>query len=71
MRRDPTLAPAVYIERYGVPIIGSAMWIRCKKAGCFDEPEHDEEEQLGNLKGANALEEFFREEAEREFTLDL
>lgn len=62
------LPPAIYIERYGVPSVGSDMWIRCKDAGCFDHHEH-EEEGLGGAGGA--LEDYFREEAERDFFLVL
>lgn len=61
---DPTLAPGLYIERYGVPKLGSEMWVRCKDAGCFDE---EREEDLGEV--GNELDDFLREEAEREFVL--
>lgn len=63
------LPPAVYIERYGVPRVGSEMWIRCKDAGCFDPAEqHDEADGRG---AGSALEDLWREEAERDFLLVL
>lgn len=64
------LPPALYIERYGVPSVGSEMWIRCKDDGCFDSPEHDDEGELGT-RGGSSLEDLWREEAEREFFLVL
>lgn len=68
------LPPGIYIERYGVPRVGSEMWIRCKDAGCFDQHEHEDEEvdgKLGAREGGSALEDLWREEAEREFFLVL
>ena len=66
--RDLTLAPDVYIERYGVPKIGSEQWSRCKDAGCFDDDKTvDEEVDLG---GAVMLDEYIREEAMKEFKLE-
>lgn len=71
---DPTLlAPAVYIERYGIPRIGSEMWIRCERVGCFDTNakneellEREAEEAAGSIQ---ALDHMLREEAEKEFQL--
>lgn len=46
------------------------MWIRCKTAGCFDEPESSSEqrEEEGRTR-IRALEDLFRQEAERDFEL--
>lgn len=64
---DPTLAPAIYIERYGVPRIGSDQWVRCDRAGCFkEEGEQELEDAVGSTK---ALDDLLREEAEKDFQL--
>lgn len=47
---DTTLAPALYIQKYGVPPVGSQMWIRCFNYGCFDE---DDEEIVAMMKGVD------------------
>lgn len=65
-RPDPTLAPATYIERYGVPHIGSDQWIRCNRAGCFNEENEMDDIGAGSTK---ALDELLREEAEKDFQL--
>lgn len=62
------LPPAIYIERYGVPRVGSEMWIRCKDAGCFDQYEDADEEARD---AGSKLEDLWREEAERDFYLVL
>lgn len=67
--RDHTLAPQVYIDRYGVPMVGSEMWIRCKTAGCFDVPESSPERAEEGRSRIAALEDLFRQEAERDFEL--
>lgn len=43
------LSPAMYIQLYGTPPIGSDMWYRCHDAGCFTETNDDELEDA--LKG--------------------
>lgn len=71
---DTTLiAPAVYIERFGMPRIGSEMWIRCERAGCFDTNTKneellggEEEEVAGSIQ---ALDDMLREEAQKDFQL--
>lgn len=68
-QRDHTLAPQVYIDRYGVPVVGSEMWIRCKTAGCFDELESSSEREEEGRSRITALENLFRQEAERDFEL--
>lgn len=68
-QRDHTLAPQVYIDRYGVPVEGSEMWIRCKTAGCFDELESSSEREEEGRSRITALEDLFRQEAERDFEL--
>ena len=62
---DVTLAPALYIQRYGVPAFGSEKWFECKRCGCFDEEDGSVKDEL--LGGTGALDGFLREEAEREF----
>lgn len=61
---DTDLPPALYIQRYGVPKIGTEMYMYCKNAGCFDEYDRTEA-----LKGAARLEALWREEAEKDFEL--
>ena len=61
---DTTLAPAVYIQKYGIPEEGTEMWWRCKRWGCFDE---DKEEDDMWTTGRDWL----REEAERDFELEI
>lgn len=68
-QRDYTLAPQAYIDRYGVPVVGSEMWIRCKTAGCFDELESSSEREEEGRSRITALEDLFRQEAERDFEL--
>ena len=63
---DYTLAPAVYIQRYGIPPVGTEMYLRCKSSGCFDE---DDEDVLGDRFGRGASEDLFRQEAEQDFQL--
>ena len=61
---DVTLAPAVYIQRYGNPRIGSEMWAKCLALGCFeDNAEEDPKE------GREVGKDFIEEDAEREFQL--
>ncbi|KAL9105213.1 MAG: hypothetical protein Q9187_008763, partial [Circinaria calcarea] len=62
---DPTLAPAVYIQRFGIPPFGSEMWTRCQASGCFDEDEDEEWEERWRGGAGDLL----REEAERDFEL--
>lgn len=67
---DPTLAPAIYIERYGVPRIGSDQWARCDRAGCFREEGDQEEQELEDAVGSTkVLDDLLREEAEKDFQL--
>lgn len=77
---DYSLAPAVFIQRYGVPRYGSEKWLECKIAGCFDEDNErrvravkKQDEDLGEAVKANndALANYFREEAEKDFVLEL
>ncbi|KAL8713563.1 MAG: hypothetical protein Q9220_002425 [cf. Caloplaca sp. 1 TL-2023] len=72
---DYSLEPAAFIKRYGVPRYGSDKWHECKLAGCLDgnlKPTAYEEE-LGEAVKANdeALAKYFREEAEKDFVLEL
>lgn len=69
---DYSLAPAVFIERYGVPKFGTSKWLECNDAGCFDE-NTDINDDLGRRVKANdeALAKYFQEEAEKEFVLEL
>lgn len=70
---DTSLAPALYIQRYGVPRLGSDMWIECKRAGCIDEDEDEDEglsgEERGQGDGMDALDRLIREQAEEDFVL--
>lgn len=63
---DTTLAPAVYIQRYGVPPTGSEMWIRCFNYGCFGKDDDGLEDALEGITPANLFEE---DEAEADFQL--
>lgn len=66
---DTSLAPVEYIRRYGVPRIGSEMWIRCKAVGCFDEDEGPSLEDIFAGDHPHGLETLLREEAEQDFQL--
>ena len=63
---DDSLPPASYIEKYGVPPIGSEMYFRCMHAGCFKEDDNADV-----LRGAERLETLWREQAEEEFEFKL
>lgn len=65
------LAPAIFIQKYGVPRYGTEKWLECKMAGCFDE-DKDANEDLGDIVTADddALAKCFQEEAEKEFVLE-
>lgn len=63
---DTTLAPAVYIAKYGMPPIGSDMWIRCKNYGCFDDDDDDLDDVF---KGITPSSIFKDEETETDFQL--
>lgn len=66
---DTSLAPAEYIRRYGVPRVGSEMWIRCRAVGCFDEDEGPSLEEIFAGDRPHGLDTLLREEAEQEFQL--
>lgn len=66
---DTSLVPAEYIRRYGVPRVGSEMWIRCRAAGCFDEDEGPSLEEIFAGDHPHGLDTLLREEAEQEFQL--
>ena len=66
---DTSLAPAEYIRRYGVPRVGSEMWIRCRAVGCFDEDEGPTLEEIFAGDRPHGLDTLLREEAEQEFQL--
>ncbi|KAL8870592.1 MAG: hypothetical protein Q9174_003397 [Haloplaca sp. 1 TL-2023] len=77
--RNYGFAPAEFIRRYGVPKYGSEKWVECKMAGCFDPDDEDrvkavkkEEDDLGESIKANddAIADYFREEAEKDFVLE-
>ena len=68
---DTSLAPAEYIQRYGVPRLGSEMWISCKRAGCFEEDEEPSLEEMFGGDGSHSLDKLLREEAEQDFQLTL
>lgn len=66
---DSSLAPAEYIRRYGVPEVGSEMWIRCKSVGCFDEDDGPSLEEIFAGDHPHGLDTLLREEAEQDFQL--
>ena len=66
---DTSLAPAEYIQRYGVPQEGSEMWIRCKAVGCFDEDEGPSLAEIFAGDRPHGLDTLLREEAEQDFQL--
>ena len=63
---DISLSPALFIEKYGMPSIGSEMYLRCKHSGCFDEDGNEDE-----IRGAERLEALWREQVEEEFEFTL
>ena len=63
------MAPADYIQRYGVPKFGSEMWIRCKNSGCFNEDEGPSLEEIFGRGQPGGLDAYLREEAEQDFQL--
>ena len=66
---DAEMAPADYIQRYGVPKFGSEMWIRCKSSGCFDEAQGPSLEEIFGGGQPGGLGAYLREEAEQDFQL--
>ena len=72
---DTTLPPAAYIARYGVPRVGTEMWMLCRRLGCFEGEEQGESEEVeigerdGDGLGGVELVDVGREEAEEEFVL--
>ena len=65
---DADLPPALHIHRFGMPEIGSRQWRRCKEAGFFK----DEDEEMGSLLyGDDGLADTIREEAMKEFVLEV
>lgn len=66
---ETEMAPADYIQRYGVPKFGSEMWIRCKRSGCFDEDEGPSLEEIFGGGQPGGLDAYLREEAEQDFQL--
>lgn len=66
---DTSLAPAEYIRRYGVPRVGSEMWIRCRAVGCFDEDNGPSLEEIFAGDRPHGLDTLLREEAEQDFQL--
>ena len=63
---DTSLPPALFMEKYGMPSIGSEMYLRCKQAGCLKEDDNVDE-----IRGAERLEALWREQAEEEFEFTL
>lgn len=66
---DTSLPPADYISRYGIPRLGSEMWIRCKRAGCFNEDKGRDLEETFGGENSDALDKMIREEAMQDFQL--
>ncbi|KAI4198048.1 MAG: hypothetical protein LQ348_002080 [Seirophora lacunosa] len=72
MGPDYKLAPAVFIQRYGVPKFGTQKWLECKSSGCFDENTEVHEDLGAKVTAENdGLAKYFKEEAEKEFVLEL
>ena len=68
---DITLSPALYIQRYGLPVEGSAMWFKCRDLGCFDdELEGGGEVRDGIEEGIGGIN-FLEEDALNDFQLAL
>ncbi|MCJ1377892.1 hypothetical protein MMC17_000988 [Xylographa soralifera] len=63
---DTSLSPDLFVEKYGVPTIGSEMYLRCKHAGYFKE-----DDDMDEVRGAERLEALWREQAEEEFEFTL
>lgn len=66
---DASLPPAEYISRYGVPRLGSEMWLASKRAGCFDDDEGQSLEEIFAGDHPHGLDALLREEAEQDFQL--
>ncbi len=67
-RPDTTLAPAMYIHRYGIPPVGSEMWLRCLNSGCFDDDEGDLDDAIKGITPGSVFED---DEAESDFQFTL
>ena len=68
------LSPHTYLELYGPPPLGSAMWRRCRAAGCFDESSgggDDDEDQRELGEEVVELPLFEEDEETRDFQLTL
>lgn len=66
---NTSLPPAEYISRYGVPRLGSEMWLTCKRAGCFDEDRGPSLEEMFAGDRPGGLDALIREQAEEDFEL--
>jgi len=62
-----------YLRKYGVPKVGSEMYLRCWNAGCFDGEGRVifEEERSEDDGVRERLEGLFRRDAEEEFAFDV
>ncbi|KAL8660177.1 MAG: hypothetical protein Q9202_006773 [Teloschistes flavicans] len=79
VRPNYNLAPALFIQQYGVPRYGSHKWLECSLAGCFDENKEaqiskakEDDDDLGATVKADddGMADWFREEAEKDFVLE-
>ncbi|KAI4103316.1 MAG: hypothetical protein L6R37_003877 [Teloschistes peruensis] len=79
VRPNYNLAPALFIQQYGVPRYGSHKWLECEIAGCFDENKEaraskatQDDDDLGEAVKADddGMADWFREEAEKDFVLE-
>ncbi|KAL8851754.1 MAG: hypothetical protein Q9221_003364 [Calogaya cf. arnoldii] len=68
---DYSLPPGAFIKRYGVPRYGSEKWLECKIAGCFDEDYTEDLGESVTAENDDAVAEYFRKEAEKDFVLEL
>ena len=64
-----SMAPAEYIQKYGVPREGSEMWTRCRTMGFFNEDEGPSLEEIFAGDHPHGLDTLLREEAEQDFQL--
>ncbi|KAL8770766.1 MAG: hypothetical protein Q9209_003633 [Squamulea sp. 1 TL-2023] len=71
MGPDYGLPPAAFIKRYGVPRYGSEKWLECKIAGCFEEGFTEDLGEVVTADNDDAIAEYFRKEAEKDFVLEL
>ena len=68
---DSSLPPAEYIENYGAPRISSDLWIRFRDLGCFPEWNLGRDDEASDDGEPAVVDDWFREEAMKDFELKL